>query len=91
MSATVTRRPRFGLEFARSGAPHPGPPAGAPLRVSFVGQSTFFEATALDERSARIDTRFIEFRAGRDPDELRAAATVARSGTWGCESSVQKP
>src|SRR5437763_10996670 len=73
MSATVTRRPRFGLDFERTDVRHPGPPAGAPLRVSFVGQSTFFEATALDERSARIDTRFIEFRAGRDPDELRAA------------------
>jgi hypothetical protein len=73
MGATVTRRPRFGLEFARGASPRRGPPAGAALRVSFVGQSTFFEATTLDERSARIDTRFIEFREGRDPDELRAA------------------
>ena len=51
MSATVTRRPRFGLEFARAGAPHPGPPGGAPLRVSFVGQSTFFEATPIEPTS----------------------------------------
>lgn len=73
MSATVTRRPRLGLEFSRGDLPYPGPPPGGTLRVAFVGQSTYFRATSLDERSSRIHTRYIEFREGRDPDGLMAA------------------
>jgi hypothetical protein len=73
MTATVTRRPRLGYEFSRGGSPYPGPPAGGTLRIAFVGQSTYFRATSLDEHSARIDTRYIEFREGRDPGGLMAA------------------
>jgi hypothetical protein len=41
--------------------------------VAFVGQTTFFEACALDERSPRMRTAFFEFRQGGD-----AAAMLAR-------------
>ncbi len=43
----------------------------APLRLAFVGQQTFFRACAWEERSARAQTTFIEFRDGRDPELLR--------------------
>lgn len=72
-SRTVTRRTRFPFSFDGEGAPYPAPPAGAPLRLSFVGQSTFFRATALDEQSERVRTSYVEFRQGRDPDDLIAA------------------
>jgi len=52
--------------------PYPTPRAGTPLRLAFVGQSTFFATCALDEQSARLRTRFVEFRAGAD-----AAAMLA--------------
>jgi hypothetical protein len=49
-------------------------PASGP-RVAFVGQSTFFEACALEPGPHGLDTRFLEFRAGGDSigllDELR--------------------
>jgi hypothetical protein len=73
MTATVTRRPRLGLTFERRGVPYPVPSEGARLRIAFVGQSTYFEATSLHEDSDRIATAFIEFREGRDPEELMAA------------------
>jgi hypothetical protein len=57
----------------RGRAPHPVPAIGAPLRLAFVGQSTFFEACALHEQSARIHTRFVEFREGADAEAMRAA------------------
>jgi hypothetical protein len=40
--------------------------------MAFVGQSTYFVATSLDEQSPRIETRYFEFREGRDPDLLIA-------------------
>jgi hypothetical protein len=49
---------------------------GAPLRLAFVGQSTFFDACALHEHSERIVTRFIEFRAGADADAMMAAVAA---------------
>jgi hypothetical protein len=51
--------------------PSPLPPEGAPLRLAFVGQQTYFRACALDEDSARIRTAFFDFRAGRDAGLLR--------------------
>jgi hypothetical protein len=45
---------------------------GAPLRLAFVGQQTYFRACALDEQSARVRTAFVDFRAGRDPALMRA-------------------
>ena len=56
----------------RGDAPYPAPQRGAPLRLAFVGQSTFFEACALDEHSGRVQTTFVEFRAGGDADAVRA-------------------
>jgi hypothetical protein len=42
-----------------------------PLRLAFVGQSTFFEACVLAPGvDARIEPRFHEFRGGGDPDAL---------------------
>ena len=52
---------------------HPIPRAGDPLRLAFVGQQTFFEACALDERSRRVITTFVEFRQGADADAMRGA------------------
>ena len=68
----MTRRPRFGLTFDRAGSPYPVPAPGAPLRLAFVGQSTFFEATSLHERTRRIETRFFEHRRHREQEPLIA-------------------
>src|SRR3954471_9366354 len=70
---TVTRRARFPYSFEVRGAPYRTPAAGVPLRIAFVGQSTYFRATALDEQSDRIRTTYVEFREGRDADDLMAA------------------
>jgi hypothetical protein len=51
--------------------PYAAPPEGAPLRLAFVGQQTYFRACALEEDSPRVRTAFFDFRAGRDPDLLR--------------------
>src|SRR4051795_12291863 len=52
---------------------HPPPRHGDALRLAFVGQQTFFEACALDERSPRVMTTFVEFRQGADAEAIRAA------------------
>src|SRR3954454_1325076 len=52
---------------------HAPPRPGDPLRLAFVGQQTFFEACALDERSRRVVTTFVEFRQGADAEAMRAA------------------
>src|SRR4051794_4344946 len=52
---------------------HPPPRHGDALRLAFVGQQTFFEACALDERSPRVVTTFVEFRQGADAEAIRAA------------------
>jgi len=49
------------------------PRFGEPLRLAFVGQQTYFEACALDERSARVHTRYVDFREGADAEAMRAA------------------
>ena len=66
------------LVFSRADLPYRAAPLGAPLRLAFVGQSTFFEACALDEHSARVATRFVEFRAGADADAMLAAVREHR-------------
>jgi len=53
--------------------PHPIPRSGAPLRLAFVGQQTYFEACALHERSSRAVTTYVDFREGADADAMRAA------------------
>jgi hypothetical protein len=52
---------------------HPPPRPGDPLRLAFVGQQTFFEVCALQERSARAVTTFVEFRQGADAEAMRSA------------------
>jgi hypothetical protein len=54
-------------------SPYAPVPPGRPLRLAFVGQSTYFRACALDEHGPRIQTAFVEFRAGRDPGVMRSA------------------
>src|SRR4051794_327834 len=73
MSGTVTRRARFPFSFDSGGTPYPAPPAGGALRMAFVGQSTYFRATSLDEQSDRVRTTYVEFREGRNADDLMAA------------------
>jgi hypothetical protein len=61
------------LVFSRADFPYRAPALGAPLRLAFIGQSTFFEVCALHERSRRADTRFFEFRAGADAEAMLGA------------------
>ncbi|TML98500.1 MAG: hypothetical protein E6G10_22735 [Actinobacteria bacterium] len=58
------------------GSPYPAPPAGAPLRLAFVGQRTFFEACALGGELRELRTAFFEFRKGGDADRLLAELAV---------------
>lgn len=51
----------------------PRRPAGGPLRVAFVGQTTFFAACALESEAGGLIPRFFEFRAGGDGPALVAA------------------
>jgi hypothetical protein len=50
----------------------PRVPHGGPLRVAFVGQTTFFDACALEAPAGGLIPRFFEFRAGGDGDALLA-------------------
>jgi hypothetical protein len=61
---------RFGSLTGSGPDPYPTPRDGAPLRLAFVGQFTFFAACALNEQSARVQTTFAEFRAGGDAGAL---------------------
>ena len=63
---------RFDALTGWGGGPYPGPRGGTPLRLAFVGQTTFFAACALDERSPRLQTTFVEFRAGGDAGAMLA-------------------
>ena len=49
------------------------PPPGAPLRLAFVGQSTFFRACALGDEARGVETTFVEFRKDGDAERMRAA------------------
>lgn len=46
--------------------PYPLPPEGAPLRVAFVGQRTYFEASVMDGPAAGVVPRFFDFRDGAE-------------------------
>jgi hypothetical protein len=48
----------------RTVLPYPLPPEGAPLRVAFVGQRTYFAASAMDRPAAGVTPRFVDFRGG---------------------------
>lgn len=60
-------RPQLGLEL---------PPAGAPLRVAFVGQRTYFESCSQVEPTPALDPCFVDYREGDDAgalgDQLRS-------------------
>jgi hypothetical protein len=58
--------------LGRGPDPYPTPRAGAPVRIAFVGQSTFFAACSLEEDSPRARTTFVEFRAGGDAETMLA-------------------
>jgi hypothetical protein len=53
--------------------PYPAPPAGAPARIAFVGQETYFRAAALTSQTPRVLPRFIDFRAGSEPQPMLEA------------------
>ena len=57
--------------LARGGLPYPTPSPGQPLRLAFVGQSTYFEACALGDERPDVVTRFHEFRRDADAIALR--------------------
>ena len=46
------------------------PAPGAPLRVAFVGQRTYFEVCAQLSASPVVEPTFVEFRSGSDPTDL---------------------
>jgi hypothetical protein len=50
----------------RGAVRYPLPAVRAPLRVAFVGQSTFFRACALEGQLGGSDAAFLEFRGGGD-------------------------
>jgi len=58
------------LTFSRGRLPYPTPPLGAPLRLAFVGQATFFEACALTHDAGGLATRFVEFRQDGDAERM---------------------
>jgi hypothetical protein len=64
---TKPPRPR---SFLRS--PYRRQSSSGPLRVAFVGQSTFFEACALGDELPHVRTTFVEYRAGADPERMLA-------------------
>ncbi len=47
------------------------PPATGPLRVAFLGQSTYFRATSALEDTDEVTTAFVEFREYADPAGVR--------------------
>ena len=53
--------------------PHRLPSLRAPLRVAFVGQSTFFRACALEGDAEGLHGTFVEHRGGADPGALIGA------------------
>jgi hypothetical protein len=56
-----------GLSYGRvtrAALPYPLPLAGAPVRVAFVGQRTYFEACAMPAAAAGVQPLFIDFRDG---------------------------
>jgi hypothetical protein len=59
------------LTYARGTKPYPTPPVGRPLRLAFVGQSTYFQACALADEHPGVLTRFHEFRKDGDAQQLR--------------------
>lgn len=53
-------------------------PSVSRSKITFVGQSTYFEACALSESTAVIEPSFIDFRSGDDPKSLTHALEQIR-------------
>jgi hypothetical protein len=70
-SAAVTERAQ--PVASPRGHPYPAPPAGAPARIAFVGQETYFRATALTAPTPSMLPCFIDFRAGAEPQPMLEA------------------
>lgn len=66
------------LTFSHGALPYPTPPLGAPLRLAFVGQATYFEACALTRDRNGIATRFFEFRQDGDAERMLASLRAWR-------------
>jgi hypothetical protein len=49
------------------------PPPAAPVRIAFVGQETYFRAASLTSPTSEVLPRFVEFRAGSDPQPMLEA------------------
>jgi hypothetical protein len=64
----VTDRVQLMRSVRRS--PYPTPPAGAPARIAFVGQETYFRAAAQTSPTPALLPRFIDFRAGAEPEPM---------------------
>ena len=47
------------------------PQPGAPFRVAFVGQQTYFEVCSQLSSNVVVEPSFVEFRAGADADAMR--------------------
>ena len=56
-------------------APYPVPPPGAPVRVAFVGQRTYFEACAVHHELPGLMPAFVDFRGGANVGEMLATLT----------------
>jgi len=61
------------LTLSRGRLPYSTPPAGAPLRLAFVGQGTFFEACAQTQDTSALATRYVEFRQDGDAERMLAS------------------
>jgi hypothetical protein len=70
-SAIETEPAQPGLGVPRR--PYANPPQGAPARIAFVGQDTYFEAAALTSPTPEVLPRFIDFRAGAEPQPMLEA------------------
>jgi len=58
--------------------PFPLPPLGRPIRVLFIGQGTYFAASALHAPAGGIEPRFVDFRGGENLGEVTDALRVFR-------------
>jgi len=83
VTATASRITPLGIEPSVANAdPHPLAPIsletlgrrvpvdGTPVRVAFVGQSTYFQCCALQPELPGMSSVFVDFRAGGDPDQV---------------------
>jgi hypothetical protein len=61
----------------RGALPYPLPSLRAPLRIAFVGQSTFFRACALEDERDGLRGTFVEYRSGGDTGALLTALADA--------------